>query len=197
MKRLACIAASLTILFASPSFAAPIDDAFAIYNRGDYASAIKAFRTLADQGNANAQFNLAVMYEQGQGVPQSHEEALKWYRLSASHGFPEAQVMVGIMYDRGNGVARDPVEAAKWQHLAAAQGSFTAQAALGSKYFFGSGVEKDYSRAFMWFTIAASAGSMSAKKGLENLVPMMTPAQVEEGRARVEACKRQKLKACD
>jgi hypothetical protein len=197
MNKLAAIAASLSILFAAPCFAAAIDDAFEIYKRGDYAAAMKAFRTLADQGNANAQFNLAVMYAQGQGVPQSEEEAHKWYRLSASHGFPEAQVIVGIMYDRGNGVPQDLVEGARWQRLAAAQGNLTAQAALGSKYFFGHGVEKDYVRAFMWFTLAADAGSMSSKKGLENLVPQMTRAQLEEGRARVVACKRQELKGCD
>ncbi len=58
----------------------------AAYQRGDYATAIRKFRPLAEQGNAEAQFNLGGMYRQGRGVPQDDAEAMKWYRKAAEQG---------------------------------------------------------------------------------------------------------------
>ena len=57
----------------------------------NYAEAVKWYRLAADQGNATAQFNLALMYANGQGVPQNYAEAVKWYRLAADQGDAEAQ----------------------------------------------------------------------------------------------------------
>ena len=56
----------------------------------DYAEAMKWFRLAADQGNAAAQNNLGVLYEEGQGVPQDYAVAMKWFSLSAAQGFQDA-----------------------------------------------------------------------------------------------------------
>jgi TPR repeat protein len=60
------------------------EDAAAAYNRGDYATATKLYRPLAEQGDARAQHALGVMYRHGQGVPQDYAQAYKWYKLAAS-----------------------------------------------------------------------------------------------------------------
>lgn len=88
----------------------------------DYAEAAKWYRLAADQGDAQAQYNLGVMYDLGQGVPQDDAKAVKWYRLAADQGFAQAQYKLGIIYDNGKGVPRDHVVAHIWFNLAAAQG---------------------------------------------------------------------------
>jgi hypothetical protein len=92
------------------------------YNAGDYATAMKEWRPLAEQGNADAQYNLGFMYSNGNGVPQDDVEAMKWYRLAADQGYARAQAGLGFMYYNGDGVPEDYVEAYKWWNLAAAQG---------------------------------------------------------------------------
>ena len=61
------------------------------HKSGDYAIALREWKPLAKQGDAAAQFNLGVMYEKGQGVPQDDKTAVKWYRLAAEQGFARAQ----------------------------------------------------------------------------------------------------------
>ena len=59
-------------------------------DRGDYDTALKEWRPLAEQGEADAQHNLGIMYHQGKGVPQDYAEAAKWYRLAADQGLEKA-----------------------------------------------------------------------------------------------------------
>ena len=62
---------------------------------------------LAEAGYDVAQFNLGVMYDNGQGVLQDYKEAVKWYRLAAEQGYADAQYNLGVMYDNGEGVPQD------------------------------------------------------------------------------------------
>jgi TPR repeat protein len=73
----------------------------------NYAEAMKWYRKAADQGNAAAQNNLGVMYDEGQGVPQNYAEAMKWYRKAADRGFDKAQYNLGNMYKNGQGVPQN------------------------------------------------------------------------------------------
>ena len=86
---------------------------FAAYETGDFATALKEWRPFAEQGNADAQNNLGVMYENGKGVARDTAEALKWYSLAAEQGMAQAQNNLGAMYENGNGVVRDYAEALK------------------------------------------------------------------------------------
>jgi len=90
--------------------------------RGDYATALKEWRPLAEQGDADAQYNLGVMYRRGEGVIQDDREAVKWYRLAAEQGLVEAQDNVGYMYGLGAGVIEDKVYAHMWWNIAASNG---------------------------------------------------------------------------
>jgi len=77
----------------------------------------------AELGDAFAQHDLAVMYEEGKGVAQDYEEAVKWYRLAAEQGNEKAQANLGGMYGNGNGVIQNDVMAYKWFSLAALNGN--------------------------------------------------------------------------
>ena len=83
------------------------------YEREDYETSYKLFLPLAEQGDAEAQHNLGVMYDKGQGVPQDDKEAVKWYRLAAEQEHADAQYNLGLMYDKGIGVHQDFNEAVR------------------------------------------------------------------------------------
>jgi len=74
-------------------------------------------------GRPAAQFNLGVMYDKGDGVPQDYKEAIQWYRLAADQGTPSAQLNLGFMYDKGIGVPQNYVQAYMWYSLAGPVGS--------------------------------------------------------------------------
>ena len=84
----------------------------------DHAAAMSWFRKAAEQGHAEAQYNLGVMYEEGHGVPRDYTAAVSWYRKAAEQGDAKAQNNVGIMYAHGQGVPLDDVQAHKWFDLA-------------------------------------------------------------------------------
>ena len=74
------------------------------YERGDYAEACRLFRLTADQGNAESQNKLGLMYERGRGVGQDYAEACRLYRLAADQGNALAQLNLGAMHGEGRGV---------------------------------------------------------------------------------------------
>jgi len=92
------------------------------YNRGDYATALRIFRQVADQGNAHAQTYLGFMYDTGLGVPQDYEVAVRWYHKAANQGQALSQAKLGWMYHNGFGVMQNYVRAHMWYNLAAARG---------------------------------------------------------------------------
>jgi hypothetical protein len=67
-------------------------------------AAVAWYRKAADQGDANAQFNVGVLYESGKGVQKDHAVAVTWYRKAADHGHAHAQCNLGIMYYRAPGL---------------------------------------------------------------------------------------------
>ena len=93
------------------------------YNRGDYATALREWRPLAEQGNMTAQSFIGMMYLNGNGVPQDYAEAVKWSRKAAAHGDIPAMYNLGGMYKSGLGVLQDNVIAHMWFNLAASKGN--------------------------------------------------------------------------
>ncbi len=164
---------------------AGVDEGAAAYNRGDYATALREFRPLAERGDVKAQFILGVMYANGQGVPQDYAEAVKWYRKAAEQGNAEAQHDLGLMYGEGLGVPQDYARAVKWYRKAAEQGYAYAQSNLGVMYGIGQGVPQDYVLAHMWFNLAVSKlppgeARDRAVKNSDTAAERMTPAQISE-----------------
>jgi len=92
------------------------------YIKGDYKTALRKWRPLAEQGNADAQLNLSQLYRLGQGVPQDYKKAMKWYQKAAEQGNGIAQNNIGYMYGTGSGVPQDNVKAQMWFIIAGASG---------------------------------------------------------------------------
>jgi TPR repeat protein len=116
------LAVGLLILLISSSlavaaFGGEFEDAVAAYERGDYATAYRLFKPMAEQGHAEAQYNLGGMYAEGRGVPQDYGKAVKWFRKAAEQGHAEAQYNLGGMYFGGRGVPQDFVLAHMWFNL--------------------------------------------------------------------------------
>ena len=82
--------------------------------RQDYAEAVKWYRKAAEQGEANAQSNLGVMYYNGHGVRQDYAEAVKWNSKAAKKRNAIAQYNLGIAYESGRGVRQDSALAQEW-----------------------------------------------------------------------------------
>ena len=150
------------------------------YYQGDYATALKEFLPLAEQGDGKAQYRLGCMYEFGNGMRKDEEEADLWYRkahpklrLLAEQGDAEAQYYLGGMYSDGDGVDKDETEGEKWYSKAyqeflplAEQGDGKAQYRLGYMYNYGYGVEENDVEAVRWYRKAAEQGHARAQVSL-------------------------------
>lgn len=163
-----------------PADAGPYEDGNAAYSRKDYATALKIWKPLAEQGHANAQFDLGVIYDNGDGVPQDYAEAVKWYRMAAEQGYATAQFNLGVLYAKGEGVPQDNAEAVKWYRMAAERGYAKAQNSLGVSYAIGAGVPQNYVFAHMWFHLATTQGHERAPEGRDIAASKLTPDQVAE-----------------
>jgi uncharacterized protein len=162
----ATFTALMLVVMARAAVAGPWEDAVAAQGAGDYATALRLLRPLADQGLAKAQERLGALYYAGQGAPQDYAEAVKWFRLAAKRGDANALYALGSMYYNGQGVARDYAEALKWFRLAVLWGRTDAQYNLGLMYANGQGVPQDYAEALKWFRPAAERGEPAAQYAL-------------------------------
>ena len=120
-------------------------------------------KKVADEGDADAQYNLGVCYKYGKGVEKDETEAIKWIRKAAEQGYAMAQCNLGVCYKDGTGVEMNGTEAVKWYRKAAEQGYAMAQCNLGRCYEYGKGVKKDETEAVKWYRKAAEQGYAKAQ----------------------------------
>jgi uncharacterized protein len=116
------VAFGLAFELVAPASADSMAEAESAWERQDYATAERLYRSLAEQGKASAQHFLGRMYESGKGVPQNFSEARKWYRRAADQGHAGAQYYLGGMYYSGEGGPRDYAQAYFWFSLSIASG---------------------------------------------------------------------------
>ncbi len=178
-KQIAALLALSLISFAPPAWG-DFEAGLRALESGDYATAYRELLLSAEQGFAEAQSRLGVMYDAGQGVPQDYREAVRWYRLAAEQGNAKAQNNLGVMYHLGLGVPQDDGEAVKWYSLAAEQGEASAQDNLGFMYHEGYGVTQDRILAHVWFNLAASQRQQTAQEHPEKMAESMPPGQIAE-----------------
>ena len=152
------------IALISVSVFAGFDEGLNAYKRDDYATALKEWQPLADQGDASAQYSLGRLYEYGMGVLLDSKQAADWYRKAADQGNANAQHYLGFMYNYGRGVPQDNKQAAVWYRKAAVQGNSSGQKALGLFYKEGISVNKNLIVAYAWLNLAATAGHPNAPK---------------------------------
>ena len=168
----------------------------AAYERGDYATALRAWQPLAEQGIAMAQHNLGLMYREAKGVSKDDKTAAEWYERAAEQGYANAQSNLGALYYAGRGVPQDDKIALQWFRRAAEQGLAIAQSSLGGMHATGKGVPQDYVHAHMWADIAASGGDKNAVE-LRNLIEQeMTPSQIAEAQKLARECVRKAYRDC-
>ena len=136
------------------------------FNDDQYTQALPWCRKAAEQGNAWAQNNLGLMYQNGQGVTRDYAEAAKWHRKAAEQGNAWGQTYLGLMYQNGQGVIQNDAETAKWHRKAAEQGNAWAQNNLGDMYKRGQGVTQNDAEAVKWYRKSAEQGNALAQNNL-------------------------------
>jgi len=121
---------------------ADVRDGFTAYNKGDYVAAREAWLPLAQSGDAEAQYNLGVMFARGEALPKSDAEAVKWWRRAAGRGHAASMHNLGFMNATGRGRPADFEKAYVWYGLAAElqppgplqDGSRAAMGVVGKKF---------------------------------------------------------------
>lgn len=176
--------------------AGPYEDAGDAFARADYAKAELIYRSLAGQGNTDAQQWVGYLYEFGKGVPQDYKEAVKWYRLAADQGNESAQWYLGTMYEEGKGVSQSDKEAVKWFRFSAQQGNADGQWCLGVMYELGKGVPQDYLRAHMFYNLSAASSSNYAKYR-DDVARKMPASKVVRAQEMAKDCRASNYKSCD
>jgi len=135
---------------------AQFNRALELEKSGKVAEAAPLYINAAEQNVREAQYNLAYMYEHGEGdLQQDISLAVQWYRKAANQGLPEAQHMLGILFTEGRGVPENYLEAIQWYEKAAAQNFLPAEYQIGVLYAVGQGVEANPAIASNWFLKAA------------------------------------------
>ena len=110
-------------VFALPGLAqaGPIEDGRAAFQLGDYATAMRLWRPLAEQGNADAETLIGSLYMFGQGVPQDYGQSAIWLAKAGEQGQASAQLGLCELYDSGEGVPQNYILAHMWCNLAASR----------------------------------------------------------------------------
>lgn len=103
---------------------------------------IATLKAKANNGDATAQYNLGLAYDNGKGVEKSKSQAVYWYKKAAEQGLAEAQYKLGSAYFIGMGVEQSKSQAVYWYRKVAEQGNADAQFLLGAAYYYGGVVYK-------------------------------------------------------
>lgn len=160
--------------------AAAYAEALQLIEQGSLEEAALRLQRLADAGLAIAQYRLAKMYENGEGVAADLMRARQWTERAANGGNPDAMHDLGVYYARGEGVPRDESAAARWFQQAAEAGFVDSQFNLAVLYEEGRGVQADPAEALFWFMRAARAGDAAASERAARLESELTPFELEQ-----------------
>jgi uncharacterized protein len=159
------------------------------YKNGDYATALRELRPLAEKGFIGAQFNLGQLYANGQGVPQDYVKARQWWEKAAVLGDVEAAANLGTLYLNGQGGIRDDQKALGWFRRSATHGDAMALTNLGLMYEHGNGVPQDVVLALKWYILGAGHGDKLGAERRDALAKRMTPAQIFQAQQRAREWK--------
>jgi len=140
-----------------------------LVKQGSVAKALPLYLQLAEQGDAEAQFQLGLIYANQQGITKDDKQAVDWLAKAAGQGHRAAQTKLGFMYATGKGVAQNYNSAFYWCYKAAEQGDVIAQFNLGLMYAKGQGVVQDNSLAVSWYSKASEQGDAHAQYNLGDM----------------------------
>jgi localization factor PodJL len=153
----------------------------------DLARAAQWYRRAAEGGIAVAQYRLASLYERGQGVEQNLVAAVNWYQRAADQGNVNAMHNLAVLMSEGVEGPPDHDKALQWFLAAGNYGVRDSQYNLGVIFARGLGPEQDLAESYKWFAIAAVQGDADALARRDEVASAMTPAELEQARAAVQA----------
>jgi localization factor PodJL len=125
-----------------------------------------ALRTAAMAGDTAAEFEIAIRFAEGRGVPANERQAAHWLELAAKQGSAPAQFRLGGYYEKGIGVKKDLAAARDLYLAAAAKGNGKAMHNLAVLYAEGINGRSDYRTAVLWFRKAADRGITDSQYNL-------------------------------
>ena len=149
-------------------YAGALEDGHDAFDAKHYQEAYALWKPLAEQGDPDAQYNLGLLYMNGQGVEKNDRTALMWFTRAGQQGIADAQYNAGVMFYLGKGVYPSDITAVKWWQLAAEKGHANAENNLAIMYAFANGVGKDPVKAIALWTAAAEQGHPDAIDSLIN-----------------------------
>jgi TPR repeat protein len=199
--RVASCGLALLLSAATAAWAGALEDGVQAYERKHYSDAFVLLRPEAERGQAQAQYFVGRMFEDGYGTERSHAEAAKWYRLSAEQGNPLAQHALSVFYAVGWAVPVDLAESLKWVRRSAEQGYYYAQSDLASRYRTGRGIGQSDLLAYVWFDLAASTAPAAVQavltKSRDDVGREMSPASIDQARQLAAWCRQSSFKDCE
>lgn len=180
MKKI--ILSALLIIILSNPVLAGFDEGVAAYEAGNAPLAAKEFRVAAEEGHADSQFNLGLMYEKGIGVSQDEREAVVWYQKAALQGHSYAQFNLAVLYENGRGTVVNFTQAREWYRKAAVQGDGLAVGNLGMLYLRGQGVKKDKVAGLALLLLSIQMDNSPENRAKQNasLIRDLTPEIIKE-----------------
>ncbi len=160
---------------------AKLQQAMQEFRSGYDKAALAMLKPLADEGNPKAQYSLADIYENGEGVKPDVAMAMTLLEKSAAQGFVPAESHLGELYLRGTETLQDFGKAQTWLHKAAVAGDSRAQWLLGNIFALGLGIPVDRAQAYGWYENAVLHGDGLAKPLREDLLTRMSPEEITKG----------------
>ncbi|RYY25431.1 MAG: sporulation protein [Sphingomonadales bacterium] len=173
------VAASATLLVSSACAQdATVKAGVDAWDKGEFKSAVELWRTSANKGNADAQFNLGQAYKLGRGVPVTDlKQAEIWYGKAAWQGHEQAEASYGLaLFANGK-----RSEALTWLQRAVQRADPRAQYVLGTMYFNGDVVAKDWVRAYALVTRSSQTGLNEASTALAQMDKYMSISERQQG----------------
>jgi uncharacterized protein len=183
-----CLTIAVLLGSAGVSESADLRKGLDAYEKEDYATALRELKPLAEQGNADAQNKLGLMYRLRQGVSEDYKISVKfWRQLATEQGNALAMHHLGWLYQQGKGVSRNNKIAEKWWTLAAKQGLYNAlfykwllnvlgpkeiQEKVFARLFHNLSVSSGigiYDNAVYWYLLAAEQGHADAQSNLAQI----------------------------
>lgn len=155
------------------------DEGVAASQNGDYQRALSEWLPLAKQGQANAQYDVGMMYFRGRGVTKDDVLAEQWLNKAANQGHTSAQTILGTMYTMTDlGIPPNFELAVKWLRKAAEQGSHHSLLMLGRMYEQGRGVPANLVIACALLHLAVEQGNSMAADVAQSVDARMSKAQI-------------------
>lgn len=145
-KKLLIVLSSVVILMGVFAFFWNINPKETNYSSLDIPELI----VLSNKGDEEAQFSLALNYQEGVKVKQDYNESLKWYIKSAENGNTSSMINLAYLYSYGIGVKQDLDESFNWNMKAAKSGDSSGMFNVSRSFEFGLGVKKDIEKADYW-----------------------------------------------